>query len=188
MASQATALEQPAAATRPALDFDAVRAEFVRAYQPCGPEEMLLVSQIARAWIRLQMYCELEAAVTQKQGLADLLETDLARFNALQRAVSGAERMWRQAIKEFQAARRRSAQCAALASHRPDRSEPSQEVAVPAAPEEHVAAAPSQIAGAPPRRTVPAPSVRPHASPAPLTSYQPPPETAAASDPPAAIR
>jgi hypothetical protein len=91
-----------------ALDFSRIREEVLRAYQPATPEESLLAHQIARAWFRLQNYYEMEARIMEKQNLAEMFETDLARFKALNSAIAGAERMWRQAILEFQRARRRA--------------------------------------------------------------------------------
>ena len=89
------------------LKFYRVRDDCVRAYQPANEEEMFLVMQIARTWYRLERYYDLEAELIGKSGLANLFETDLERFNVLTRSIVAAERMWRHAVKEFEAARRR---------------------------------------------------------------------------------
>ena len=109
MAAQATARTEPRLDSSPALDFPQIRDEVMRAYQPATPEESLLATQIARAWLRLQKYYDFEAELIEKQSLSELFETDLARFKALNSAIAAAERMWRQAVHEFQCARRRNA-------------------------------------------------------------------------------
>ena len=108
MSAQAIALTEPRLDASPALSFAQVRDDVVRAYQPATAEESLLANQIARAWFRLQKYYDLEADLIEKQCLSEMFETDLARFKALTSAIAAAERMWRQAIAEFQRARRRS--------------------------------------------------------------------------------
>ena len=108
MAAQATALNEPRREA-PASDFSQVLEQVIRAYQPATPEESLLATQIARAWFRLQNYYDLEAQLIEKQTLPEMFDEDLARFKALNSAIAGAERMWRNAVKEFQAARRRGA-------------------------------------------------------------------------------
>ena len=109
MSAQATARIEPRFDSSSPLDFSQIRDEVVRAYQPATAEESLLANQIARAWFRLQRYYDLEAELMDQQRLPELFDTDLARFKALNSAIAGAERMWRQAIAEFQRARRRSA-------------------------------------------------------------------------------
>ena len=118
MAAQATARTDPRLDSAPVLDFAHVRDEVLRAYQPATAEESLLALQIARAWFRLQKYYDFEAELIEKQKLSELFDTDLRRFKALSSAVATAERMWRQAIREFQAARRRAAKPSApMAEH-----------------------------------------------------------------------
>jgi hypothetical protein len=107
--SKTAPLSEPDLPRSSALDFGAVHQECVRAYQPANPEEMLLVMQIARAWFRLQRYFDMEMALMEKQRLSEMFETDLDRFNAFNRAITAAERMWRNAVRELQAARRRAA-------------------------------------------------------------------------------
>jgi hypothetical protein len=116
MPAEATVRTEPRPDSTPALDFSRIREEVLRAYQPATPEESLLAHQIARAWFRLQNYYEMEARIMEKQNLAEMFETDLARFKALNSAIAAAERMWRQAILEFQRARRRAAPKASPAS------------------------------------------------------------------------
>ena len=96
-----------------------MREELARAYQPHNPEELLLLNHITRTWLRLQKYCDLESELIEKHRLSEMFENDLARFNSLQRAISGAERMWRQAVKEFHAVRRRNLPPGSLRAQRP---------------------------------------------------------------------
>ena len=73
MSAEATAraVETPAAA--PAnIEFYRTRDEMVRAYAPQTEEERLLVFQIARTWLRLQKFYELESHYLE-QGLTDLV-------------------------------------------------------------------------------------------------------------------
>jgi hypothetical protein len=109
MPSEAVAIHEPPFESSMGLAFAAVRDDLVRAYQPSSQEEMLLVNQIARAWFRLQQYYDFELALMEKQRLSEMFESDLARFNSFQRALAAAERMWRNAVREFHAARRRGA-------------------------------------------------------------------------------
>ena len=89
------------------LSYYTVRDEFVRAYHPATPEEMLLVNQIARAWFRLQRFYAFELTLMDEQKISKMFESDLARFNAFQRTIAAAERMWRNALHELKVARRR---------------------------------------------------------------------------------
>jgi hypothetical protein len=91
----------------PGNDFPQVRDALVRAYQPVGDEEMLLVHQIATTWLRLHRYYGLEAELMREQRVTEMFEKDLERFKALNRTIVSAERMWRDAVREFNAARRR---------------------------------------------------------------------------------
>ena len=118
MAAQATAPIETRLDSSPALNFSQIRDEVARAYQPATPEESLLAIQIARAWFRLQNYYQLEAELMEKQQLAELFDTDLARFKAINSALVAAERMWRQAIAEFHRARRRTSPESPLHAHR----------------------------------------------------------------------
>ena len=54
----------------------------------------------------------------QKRQLAELFDTDLARFKAINSALVAAERMWRQAVAEFRRARRREPAESSLNAHR----------------------------------------------------------------------
>ena len=89
------------------LDYLGVRDDLVRAYQPATAEEMLLVNQIARAWYRLQRYYDYELALMEEQKISKMFDSDLERFKVLQRTIAAAERMWRNAVNELKAARRR---------------------------------------------------------------------------------
>ena len=109
MAAQATVLTEPRQAPSPVAGFAQIREEVLSAYQPATAEEVLLANQIARAWFRLQQYYDLETELLENNRLPEMFETDLARFKALNSAITGAERMWRRAIEEFQRARKRRA-------------------------------------------------------------------------------
>jgi hypothetical protein len=106
MPSEAAAIK-----LKPGTDYGAefyrTRDDFFRAYNPVTEEERLLVTQIARAWVQLQEAFEFRADLTARLSLADLFENDFDRYKALNRAVSDAERMWRQAVVMFERARRR---------------------------------------------------------------------------------
>jgi hypothetical protein len=128
MSASVLALSEPRSGFRPAPEFERVRDGIVDAYQPANPEEALLVEQIARAWFRLQKYYDLETALLEKQSLEEMFDSDLERFNALQRALTSAERMWRHAVAEFHAARRRAS---AASPNAPSRGRASRSAPIP---------------------------------------------------------
>ena len=149
---------EPAADNHPQQSVESafclVRDDCVRAYQPSNAEEMMLVTQIARAWFRLQKYYDYEIALMEEQRFSEMFDNDLDRFNAFHRALAAAERMWRNAIRELQAARRRNKNNVAspsncypprAASYAPDpeRDEPGAGQPEPCPPPEPFAARPN---------------------------------------------
>jgi hypothetical protein len=115
MPSPAIAREQETEAATSGLDFYRTRDDMVRAYQPQTDEERLLVTQIARAWLRLQQFYEFEAKVLQQHDLFDLFTNDIARYKLLTRGRSDAERQWRNSVQMFERARRSRLQAAKAA-------------------------------------------------------------------------
>jgi hypothetical protein len=107
MPTQAPAKTEPAPHPSRQLDFYRTRDEFTRMYQPATEEERLLLVQMVRAWLRLQKFYELEAEIMETQGLNALFQNDLERYKIMTRTVAEAERMWRNALADFQRARRR---------------------------------------------------------------------------------
>lgn len=98
----------PAAEPQPVhLDFYCIRDDMFRAYQPATEEERFLVTQIARAWHRLQRLCDAENVFLDQQPLAGLLADDPERFKTLHRSIAEAERMWRHAVQMYEKARSR---------------------------------------------------------------------------------
>lgn len=119
MSSQATARTQQSETAPSGLDFYRTRDEMVRAYQPATEEERLLVTQIARAWLRLQQFYEFETKALAQHDLMDLFTNDLDRYKLLTRGIAESERMWRNAVEMFHSARRRRAQASAAPQIRP---------------------------------------------------------------------
>ena len=94
----------------PQREFYSMREELARAYQPHHPEELLLLNHITRTWLPAPEILRTRIRTYRKTWAVQNVRQDLDRFNSLQRAIAGAERMWRQAVKEFHA---RGAQSAA---------------------------------------------------------------------------
>ncbi len=89
------------------LEFYRTRDEFVRSYQPATEEERLLLTHMVRAWLRLQKFYDLENEIIEREGLSSMFHNDLERYKVLTRTVAEAERMWRNALAEFQKAKAR---------------------------------------------------------------------------------
>lgn len=103
MPSEATAKAPDSAVN---LDFYVLRDDFMRIYKPATEEQKLLVLQMVRAWQHLQEVYQLQAHLTAEKGLLGLFEEDYEKYKFLSRDLTAAERMWRNALHEFQRARR----------------------------------------------------------------------------------
>src|SRR6266496_636095 len=113
----------PSAATNPELGApfqgsDSLRDDLVRAHLPANEYEKLLVTQIARTWLRHQQALDLESEIFAKSSAADLFANHLDRFKAIARYVAETERMWRHALDELRRAQRTRASNAKSSSHR----------------------------------------------------------------------
>ncbi len=60
-----------------------------------------------RAWVRLQNIYDFKAEITETRGLMELFESDLPRYKSVGHSIVEAERIWHNAVAEFQYARRR---------------------------------------------------------------------------------
>jgi hypothetical protein len=107
MPSEATVPISPVPDSVANLDFYRTRDEFMHAYVPATPEERLLITQACRAWMHLQDIYNLRNSITAEKGLLGLFNEDYDKYKQLMRNLAEAERMWRNAIQEFQRARRR---------------------------------------------------------------------------------
>lgn len=106
MTSQATAAARTAPDFAENPEFYRLRDDFTRAYQPVTEEEKLLVTQMVRAWQHLSDLYELRTHLTRGKGLIDLFHEDPDTYQRLTRDLSSAEPMWRNALLDFNRARR----------------------------------------------------------------------------------
>ena len=104
MPSAATNLEP--AATFPGAAFYRLRDDLVRTHLPADQNEQLLVTQIARTWLRHQQALDLESEIFAKSGASDLFLNHLDRFKAITRYVAETERMYRHAVDELRRTQR----------------------------------------------------------------------------------
>jgi hypothetical protein len=107
MLSEATVPIPPVPDSVENLEYYRTRDDFMRAYVPATPEEKLLITQACRAWMHLQDFYNLRDSLIAGKGLLGLFNEDYDKYKQLMRDLAAAERMWRNAIQEFQRARRR---------------------------------------------------------------------------------
>src|SRR5689334_19731934 len=86
--------------------FYHLRDHLVRIHRPADELEIMLVTQVARMWLRHQDACALEAEAFAVQGLSKLFNEEHDRFKSLTRYVAETERMWRHALDRLRRTQR----------------------------------------------------------------------------------
>lgn len=125
---------------RDALAVYRVRDDLARRYNPADALELMLVTQMAQSWIRLQEAYEAECRYRQGRDMVVVITTKLAEFKAITGYVRDCERSWNRAkenIEKAQRQRRRenlSSPNARRAHDRPLMPRPDTTAAVPATP------------------------------------------------------
>lgn len=133
----------PATTTQPsdeALQVYRVRDDLARRYTPADAHELMLVTQMAQAWVRLQDAYLLEQRYRQDRDMLVVISTKLAEFKAVTGYVRDCERSWNRAKENIERAQRQRRRTnlaspnARRACDRPPMPRPVETVAVPSSP------------------------------------------------------
>lgn len=84
-----------------------LRDDLVRVHRPVNEHEMMLVTQIAQSWLRLQRAYDAEQRYFESRDILDAINTKLIEFKTITRYVTDCERAWRHATQALDAAQRR---------------------------------------------------------------------------------
>ncbi len=84
-----------------------LREDLIRTHNPVGQDEIMLVTQIAQCWLRMQRAYDAEQRYFQDRDMVEVINTKLEQFKALTRYVTDCERAWRHATEALQKAQRR---------------------------------------------------------------------------------
>jgi hypothetical protein len=80
------------------LDFYRVRDDLARQYNPAGAVELMLVTQIAQAWICLRQAYETQRRYFEANDVLEAISTQFEQYKAVTREVTNCERVWRHAL------------------------------------------------------------------------------------------
>lgn len=84
-----------------------LRDDLVRVHKPANEHEMMLVTQIAQSWLRLQRAYQAEQRYFEGRDILDAINTKLVEFKTITRYVTDCERAWRHATQTLEACQRR---------------------------------------------------------------------------------
>lgn len=84
-----------------------LRDDLVRVHKPANEHEMMLVTQIAQSWLRLQRAYDAEQRYFDGRDILDAINTKLVEFKTITRYVTDCERAWRHATQALDACQRR---------------------------------------------------------------------------------
>lgn len=84
-----------------------LRDDLVRVHRPANEHEMMLVTQIAQSWLRLQRAYEAEQRYFDGRDILEAINTKLVEFKTVTRYVTDCERAWRHATQALEATQRR---------------------------------------------------------------------------------
>ena len=84
-----------------------LREDLIRTHNPVGQDEVMLVTQIAQCWLRMQRAYDAEQRYFQDRDIVEVINTKLEQFKALTRYVTDCERAWRHATEALQKTQRR---------------------------------------------------------------------------------
>lgn len=79
------------------LDVAAVRADLARSYNPSGALELMLITQMAQTWIRLQDAYDVDRRYRADRDMLAVITTKPSEFRAVQGYVRDCERAWNHA-------------------------------------------------------------------------------------------
>jgi hypothetical protein len=89
------------------LDLYRFRDDLARSYNPANAHERMLVTQITRAWLRLQKAYDREEQFFGGREMDDVMASDSDHFKVVARYLSDCERAWRHAVENLEKAQRR---------------------------------------------------------------------------------
>jgi hypothetical protein len=91
------------------LDLYRLRDDLVRAYNPATAHELMLITQIAQAWLRLQRAYATEQRYFEGRDILETIATKLNEFKAVTRFSTDCERAWSHATQNLEECQRRPA-------------------------------------------------------------------------------
>ena len=104
MMSMAT---QTAEAAPERMELYCLRDELAHSYNPANALELMLVTQMAQSWLRLQRAQEAEERYFRTRDVLDAMTNDFDRYKAVTRYVTDCERAWRHAMLHLEKVQRR---------------------------------------------------------------------------------
>ncbi len=107
------------------LELYCLRDDLAASYVPANAHERMLVTQIARCWLRLQRDYDEEQRYFQANDMLEVIGSDYIRYHAITRRVTESERAWRHAVTSLeQTQRRRIATSTSTGRRRPTTTAP----------------------------------------------------------------
>lgn len=84
-----------------------LRDDLVRVHKPANEYEMMLVTQMAQCWLRLQRAHAAEERYFRDRDILEVIHTKPAEFKLITRYLTESERAWRHAKESLEACQRR---------------------------------------------------------------------------------
>ena len=88
------------------LDFYRIRDDIARHYNPATAFEVMLVTQIAQAWLCLQFAYEAQRRYFQANDVLEAIAKQFDQYKAITREVTNCERVWRHAMLQLEKTQR----------------------------------------------------------------------------------
>lgn len=89
------------------LELYCLRDDLAASYAPVNAHERMLVTQIARCWLRLQCAYDAEERYFQANDMLEVIGSDYTRYQSVTRRVIESERAWRHAVQSLEQTQRR---------------------------------------------------------------------------------
>ena len=81
------------------MEFYGLRDDMARIYKPANSFEVLLLSQVTRAWTRYQRAQDAEDRYLQETDVLDAVRNRYREYKAISGNVAACERAWRSAVR-----------------------------------------------------------------------------------------
>jgi hypothetical protein len=89
------------------LEFYRVRDDLAHTHNPANAYELMLVTQMAQAWLRLQRAYDTEKLYFESHDIMETIATKLNEFKTVTRFVTDCDRAWRHAKQNLETCQRR---------------------------------------------------------------------------------